>query len=141
MDLAYELHDLVRTLDRAAEGILRPEGLSYRRYLALVIIGEHAGVSGRELAGALGVTEAAVSGIVRRLLDDGLIRDLTVAGAGNIRRLALTDDGADLRDRCSELLGWSFDRNVRRIGIDPHELAATIRAIHDEVRSARHAGD
>lgn len=141
MDLAYELHDLVRTLDLAAERILRPDGLSYRRYVALVIIGEHPGVSGRDLAGALGVSDAAVSAIVRRLLGDGLVRDLTVAGAGNIRRLALTDGGAELRDRCSALLGSSFDENVRRVGIDPHELAATIRAIHDEVRSARHPGD
>ena len=38
MDLAFELHDLVLTLDRTAERLLTPHGLSYNRYVALVVI-------------------------------------------------------------------------------------------------------
>ena len=135
MDLAYELHDLVRTLDREAERILRPEGLSYHRYVALVVIGEHPGVTGRQLAGALGVTEAASSGIVRALLGAGLVENMAGAGAGNVRHLKLTGDGGRLLARCSELLGSSVDENARAIGIDPLELARTIRALHDELRT------
>ncbi|WP_167132581.1 MarR family winged helix-turn-helix transcriptional regulator [Paramicrobacterium chengjingii] len=135
MDLAYELHDLVRTLDRMAEKILRPHGLNVNRYVALVIISEHAGLTGRDLSGALGITEAAGSGIVRSLLTRGLIHDAAVTGSGNIRRLRLTDDGADVLRRCSLELGTSLDDNALAVGIDPTGLAATIRALHDEVRT------
>ena len=64
MDLAFELHDLVLTLDRTAERLLTPHGLSYNRYVALVVIAEHPGVTGRLLSNALRVSEAAASGIV-----------------------------------------------------------------------------
>lgn len=137
MDLAYELHDLVRTLDRMAEKILRPHGLNFNRYVALVIVSEHPGLTGRDLSGALGVTEAAGSGIVRSLLTHGLIDDAAEAGSGNVRRLRVTNDGAELVRRCSRELGTSLDDNARAIGVDPADLAATIRALHDEVRTFR----
>lgn len=137
MDLAYELHDLVRTLDKWAERMLRPEGLSYNKYVALVIVSEHPGVTGRELAGALGVTEAAGSGIVRSLLDAGLIRDQAEAGSGNVRHLRISETGAVLLERCSVILGSSLDDSARARGLDPQELASTIHDLHDEVRAVR----
>lgn len=139
MDLAFELHDLVRTLDKWAERMLRPEGLSYNKYVALVIVSEHPGMTGRDLARALGVTEAAGSGIVRSLLDIGLMEDQAGTGSGNVRRLNITDIGAVLLERCSAALGSSLDDNARAIGLDPQELASTIRGLHDEVRTVRNA--
>lgn len=141
MDLAHELHDLVRTLDRWAEQILRPEGLSYNQYVALIILSRHPGMTSRVLAGALGVTEAAGSGIVKALLTGGLITDQARPGAGNRRELHVTASGADKLERCGGLLGRSVDDNARTIGIDPDALAATIRALHDEVRTIRHPSD
>lgn len=135
VDLAYELHDLVRTLDREAERILHPEGLNYHRYVALVILSEHPGMTGRQLAGALGVTEAAASGIVRALIADGLIENTAGAGAGNVRHLRITTGGMTLLGRCTALLGSSLDENARAVQIDPEELARTIRALHDELRT------
>ena len=70
MDLAHELHDLVRTLDRWAEQMLRPEGLTYNQYVALVTLGQLPSITGRTLSKSLGVTEAAGSGIVKALLAD-----------------------------------------------------------------------
>ncbi|MDO5094130.1 MAG: hypothetical protein Q4D79_12090 [Propionibacteriaceae bacterium] len=134
MNLAHELHGLVRTLDRWAEWRLRPEGLSYNRYIALVILDEHPGITGRMLAGALEVTEAAASGIVRALLDGGHVRNMAGRGSGNVRRLALTDSGRSTLARASALLEGSLDDSARRIGIDPESLAFTIRKLHDEVR-------
>lgn len=133
MDLAYELHDLVRTLDRHAERMLRSEGLSYNRYVALVIISEHPGLTGRQLAGAVGVSEPAMSGILRQLLGAGLIANVAPAGTGNVRSFELTTAGAAARARATALLGDTLARSTRRIGVDPVGLAATIRAIHDEV--------
>ncbi|SEF12324.1 DNA-binding transcriptional regulator, MarR family [Arthrobacter alpinus] len=137
MDLAYELHDLVRTLDKWAERKLRPKGLSYNKYVALVIVSEHPGLTGRNLAKALGVTEAAGSGIVRSLLAAGLIVDGAPSGAGNVRSLSITEPGATVLAGCSVMLGSSLDDNAVAIGLDPHHLAETIRALHDEVRTVR----
>lgn len=136
MDLAYELHDLVLTLDRQAESLLRPAGITYRRYVALVIVDENPGVTGRELSRGLAVTEAAASGIVKRLLGDDLITDVAAAGSGHVRRLESTAPGRALRRRCDEVLGTSFDDTVRALGIDPGALAETIRSIHTAMLTA-----
>ena len=137
MDLAFELHDLVLTLDRTAERLLTPHGLSYNRYVALVVIAEHPGVTGRLLSNALRVSEAAASGIVRSLLDAGLVEDTAQRGDGNVRRLRATPAGVELRATCSDLLGSALDTAAWRIGVDPESLALSIRALHDQVRSPR----
>lgn len=135
MDLAYELHDLVRTLDRQAERMLRPLNLTYNRYLALEIVGEHPGVSGAQLARALGITEASCSALVRRLIADVHATDLAEKGSGNVRRLQLTEDGELLRAKASHALGGAFDDVVRSLGFDPLRLAQTIRSIHNELKN------
>ncbi|WP_432564814.1 MarR family winged helix-turn-helix transcriptional regulator [Kineococcus sp. SYSU DK003] len=134
MDLAHELHDLVRTLDQHAERALRPEGLSYHRYVALVITSEHPGLTGRQLARALGISEPSTSTLVRQLVAAGLVHDVAPAGAGNVRRLEVTELGKATRIRCTDLLGAALEDSARRIGLDPDRLAAAVRALHEEVR-------
>ena len=135
MDLAFELHDLVLTLDRTAERLLTPHGLSYNRYVALVVIAEHPGVTGRLLSNALRVSEAAASGIVRSLIKADLVDDVAPTGSGHVRHLRITPAGAALPTRRSQLLGSSLDAHARAIGIDPQSLAHAIRALHDELRT------
>lgn len=134
VDLAHELHDLVRTLDRHAERALRPEGLSYHRYAALIITSEHPGITGRRLAGALGISEPSTSALVRQLMSAGLLRDVAPVGAGNVRRLELTDHGESAKQRCTDLLGGALEQSARRVGLDAADLATAVRALHDEVR-------
>ena len=109
--------------------------MSYNRYVALVVIAEHPGVTGRLLSNALRVSEAAASGIVRSLLAAGLIDDVAPGGAGHVRHLQITPAGSALVEQCSQLLGSSLDAHARAIGIDPQSLAHTIRALHDELRT------
>ena len=135
VDLAHELHDLVRTLDRHAEQALRPEGLSYHRYVALIITSEHPGITGRQLAGALGISEPSTSALVRQLMSAGLLRDVAPPGVGNVRQLELTEVGETTKQRCTDLLGGALEHSARRIGLDAAELAATIHALHQEVSS------
>ena len=115
--------------------MLRPLNLTYNRYLALEIVSEHPGVSGAQLARALGITEASCSALVRRLIADGLAADLAQKGGGNVRRLHLTENGELLRGKASHALGGPFDDVVRRLGFDPLRLAQTIRSIHDELKN------
>lgn len=141
MDLAYELHDLVRTLDREADQMLRAESLSYNRYLALVILSEHPGMTSRQLAGAVGISEPSMSALVRQLQSAGLIDDARTPGSGNVRRLHTTRRGEDKIRTAGALLGGTLDDTARRLGIDPTELADTIHRLHSAVRGEAPIGD
>jgi DNA-binding MarR family transcriptional regulator len=115
--LSYELHKLTARLDRAADGLLRSHaGVSYSRFLALFAVSEGA-VSQRELARWLGQTEPSTSRMAGVLAEQGLLSATTVAGAGNRRRLRLTESGADLVDRCGRLLEGRFEELVERSGV------------------------
>jgi len=133
--LAHELNDLVLTLNRSAERRLAPLGLTFRRFLALTIIGEHPGLTGRDLSGAIGITEAAGSGLVRALMADRLVLDVASTGSGNRRRLQLSDTGEDLLRRSGEALGDSFDTFVAGLDIDPVALAETVHTITTALRA------
>lgn len=127
--LAYDLHVLVRVLDRSAEERLAPFGLSYQRYLALVIIDAAGGLTQRDLASALGQTEATASRTSAALSEAGLLAVSRTPGNGNRRSLTLTDAGEDLLARASERLGSDFDTVVRDIGQDPDLIAEHVRRL------------
>ncbi|WP_417216209.1 MarR family winged helix-turn-helix transcriptional regulator [Arthrobacter sp.] len=136
MDLAYELHDLVRTLDRHADAMLRPHGLTYNRFVTLVIAAEHPGLTGRQLARAVGISEPAMSAIVRHLLGAGLVDDGAGDGAGNVRRIRVTLAGAQRLGEARGTLGDSLTETARRLDIDTGELAATIHRLHQALRDS-----
>ena len=127
--LAHDLHVLVRFLDRSAEVRLTPFGISYARYLALVIVGDHEGLTQRELAEYLGQSEPTASRTAATLARAGWLEITRSPGTGNRRGLLLTETGRDLLERASEALGSAFDEVVRTIGHDPEALAADIRRL------------
>ncbi|WP_209324560.1 MarR family transcriptional regulator [Brevibacterium renqingii] len=110
--------------------MLRPEGMTYNQYVALVTLGQLPSITGRTLSKSLGVTEAAGSGIVKALLADDLITNGATPGSGNRRELHLTSAGEDKSAHCARLLGHSLDDNARAIGIGPSSLASAIRDLH-----------
>jgi DNA-binding MarR family transcriptional regulator len=115
--LSYELHKLTARLDRAADGLLRgQEGVSYSRFLALFAVSQGA-ANQRELARWLGQTEPSTSRMVGVLAAKGWLSATTVKGAGNRRRLQLTDPGFELVDRCGRLLENRFEDLVKRSGV------------------------
>lgn len=127
--LAYDLHILVRALDRSAEARLAPFGITYQRYLALLVVDAAAGLTQRELAGALGQTEATASRTATALADAGWLEVTRSPGAGNRRALTLTHEGRDLLRRAGERLGHDFDEVVRGIGQDPDLIAEHVRRL------------
>ena len=115
--LAYELHQLTARLDRAADELLRGEaGVSYARFLALFAVRETRGTQ-RELARWLGQSEPSTSRMVGVLTEVGLLSVSRPPGAGNQRRLELTEKGTRLVQRCGRLLDGRFTDLVRRSGI------------------------
>jgi DNA-binding MarR family transcriptional regulator len=118
--LSYELHKLTARLDRAADELLdREQGISYPRFLALFAVRETNG-SQRDLAQWLGQTEPSTSRMVNVLAGEGLLEVTRLEGAGNRRRLRLTNSGAELVERCCRLLEGRFEDLVRHSGV-PYE--------------------
>ncbi|WP_338748053.1 MarR family winged helix-turn-helix transcriptional regulator [Janibacter alittae] len=125
--LAYDLHVLVRTLDRSAETRLAPFGISYARYLAMVIVADHEGLTQRDLATALGQSEPTASRTASALAEAGWLEAERIPGAGNRRVLTLTSAGHELLRRSGTALGSAFDEVARAVGHDPDALAADVR--------------
>jgi DNA-binding MarR family transcriptional regulator len=117
-NLAFDLHLLTARLDRAADRILTEAlGVSYRRYLALLIVGKLEEPTQRALAVALEISEPSTSRMTTLLAEAGLLDVGPAAAGGNRRRLALTPQGKDLVDRGRELLETRFADLVARSGV------------------------
>jgi DNA-binding MarR family transcriptional regulator len=117
-NLGLELHTLVSRLERAGDRILRAEhGLSYRRFMALVVVGELGASSQRALAEGLGVTEPSISRMIAVLTDTGLLDVAPDPAGGNRRRIALTVAGRDLVNRVGTDLIGRLTEVVRASGV------------------------
>lgn len=129
--LTFDLHALTARLDRAADRLLRTHlGLPYRRFLALVLVGEGAPTQ-RALAERLGVTEPSTSRMVRVLSEAGLLEATPDPAGGNRRLLALTPAGRDQVEACAALLEGQFAGLVQYSGVDYERYAEdTRRLIH-----------
>ncbi|MFU8874448.1 MarR family winged helix-turn-helix transcriptional regulator [Micromonospora sp. SL4-19] len=106
-NLGLELHTLVSRLERAGDRILRADhGMSYRRFMVLVTVGELKACTQRALADSLAVTEPSISRMIAALAGTGLLTVAPDPAGGNRRRIALTDAGRELVERAgTELIG------------------------------------
>ncbi len=80
---------------RLAEGRLREVGLSVAQFDVLAHVGAHEGITQQELAQRLLVTQGAITQLLDRLEQRGVIRRCP---DGRINRLVLTEEGRRLRD-------------------------------------------
>jgi DNA-binding MarR family transcriptional regulator len=131
-NLGMELHTLLARLERAGDRILRAtQGLSYRRFLVLVMVDELGASTQRALADGLGVTEPSVSRMVAALADTGLLDAVADPAGGNRRRIALTDAGRDLVRRGTADLAERLAAAVEAAGVPFDTYYAHTRALND----------
>jgi DNA-binding MarR family transcriptional regulator len=136
--LSYELHKLAARLDSAADGLLsREAGVSYSRFLALFAVRETGG-SQRDMARWLGLTEPSTSRMVGVLAADELLIVGRMPGAGNRRQLQLTDEGARLVERCSQMLEDRFADLVARSGVSYPTYQRYTRRLLAQLDSDQH---
>lgn len=127
--LAFDLHVLTARLDREADRLLRAHlGLPYRRFLALVLVGEGAPTQ-KVLAERLGVTEPSTSRMVGVLAAAGLLDVSPDPAGGNRRRLALSPFGREQVEACAALLEGRFAGLVGRSGVGYERYAADTRRL------------
>jgi DNA-binding MarR family transcriptional regulator len=138
--LTFDLHVLTARLDRSADRILRAEvGLPFRRFLALLLVGEDAPTQ-RVLAERLGLTEPSTSRMVGVLADEGLLDVGPDPAGGNRRRLVLTPAGKERVEACLKVLEGRFADLVARSGVPYDQYAEHTRrlvAALDDTTEAR----
>lgn len=123
--LSFRLHVLTAKLDRAADQILRAEhNISYRRFLALTLVGEMGATTQRALAEALGVTEPATSRMTGVLAEAGLLDVQPDPAGGHRRRLGLTPEGKHLVASVQQALEARLADLMAHSGVPYAEYAA-----------------
>ncbi|GAA3437099.1 MarR family winged helix-turn-helix transcriptional regulator [Kutzneria kofuensis] len=84
----------LRITSRTGAGPLQDTDLTMRQLKVLLVLSFQDGASGQDLARALGVGLAAVTGITHRLSARGLIRRAVDPHDRRVRRIYLTDKGS-----------------------------------------------
>ena len=134
VSLTHQLHLLVRRMDHYADGLLAEHGLTYRRFLTLLIVDEHPGATQRAVAERTGASEPAASRLLRSLAEDGLVAMGRTPGGGNRRALQLTGAGRERLAAASAAVGGSFDDLVSALGIDGAALSRDVTRLSDALR-------
>lgn len=130
-NLGLELHTLVSRLERAGDRILRANhGLSYRRFMVLVMVGELGASTQRALADRLAVTEPSVSRMIAALAGTGLLTVAPDPAGGNRRRIALTDSGRTLVNRAGTELIQRLTELVESSGVPFESYLAHTRRLN-----------
>ncbi|WP_157874084.1 MarR family winged helix-turn-helix transcriptional regulator [Psychromicrobium lacuslunae] len=133
-DLGHLLHDIVMHMDRDADARLSPLGLTLRRFVAMTVIAEHPGITSRQLAAPLGISEPAVSQALKPLAARELIYDASPQGSGRSINWQLSSEGERLFSEARDRLGNDFDDLVRRTGLNPDLLAGQLQSILNELK-------
>ncbi|WP_321449139.1 MarR family transcriptional regulator [uncultured Cohaesibacter sp.] len=95
--LCFSLYSASLAMTQLYKPLLEPLGLTYPQYLIMLILWEHDGVSLKDIGTKLGQKSGALTPVLKRLEQDGLVqrvRDEKDERALNIR---LTEKGKELR--------------------------------------------
>lgn len=126
-------HRLVRALEQMRHlGGVRPWGeslradLSLSQFRALVVLAHRPGLAQKELAEALGLTPAATSTALQRLLASGLVRREADAADSRMVRLFLTADGHAIVSQMQTARRQAAAALLARLDPDDQELLVTL---------------
>jgi DNA-binding MarR family transcriptional regulator len=117
--LCFALYAATNAITRSYRPLLDGIGLTYPQFLVLVILWEHRSRSVGQLAETLHLASHALSPIVARLEDGGLVRRVRDTADGRVVRVELTERGSQL-----EPVAAAIQQEVRgRTLLDDADLA------------------
>ncbi|GAB1508695.1 MarR family winged helix-turn-helix transcriptional regulator [Actinophytocola sp. KF-1] len=102
--IGYALKQAAAALRTAMDAALRPLGLSVPQYACLELLGRRPGLSASELARGAFVTRQSMHTVLQGLQDRGLLTRPPVAPQGRALPTQLTDEGAAMLARASEIV-------------------------------------
>jgi DNA-binding MarR family transcriptional regulator len=112
----YRLHDVVIRLDRIAQELLKPLGMSYGEFLVLLHIAEQPGTRHYEVARRMGLSKTSVSLRVKVLLDRQWVFQYQNRENRREQQLEPTAHGREMLDRAVETLEGAAEPLFAELG-------------------------
>jgi len=127
--LTHRIHLLGQALSSSAEKILRAEfEIGFSDFLCLLGVARNQLPSQTELARFVGVSEAGISRIVTRLVEQNLIIAETDSANRRRSQIALSATGSKLVEKADALLEERFGRSIGHLATS-EDLAAFERVL------------
>lgn len=101
--LCFALYNASRALIRAYGPLLEPLGLTYPRYLAMLVLWEKDGASVKALGERLALDSGTLTPLLKRLEQQGLVTRRRDPGDERVVLIHLTPEGKKLRDRARRI--------------------------------------
>jgi DNA-binding MarR family transcriptional regulator len=131
--LCFALYAATNAITRAYRPLLRELGITYPQYLTLMALWQHGNASVGELARHLDLPGHAVTPLLQRLEQRGLILRRRSPLDTRVVLVELTADGIEL-----ETAAAAVQRAVEcSTGLSPHALAGLRGELHDLVEELR----
>ena len=139
IDPAVTVHELSAELGQAADALLgQRHGISFARYRVLRALRRDGTSTQHELAGRLGIGDAAISRMLPGLIEQGWCLVEDDPQHGRRRRVRLTPSGADIERDCAVFLSEGFRGAASDAGVDVESFLAAAEAITAQLRSSLH---
>lgn len=138
--IGYLLHHISAVLARNSDQILQEQlGIGFSQFKILLILQQKSGVQQKQIATALGQTEASISRQIRLLQDVGMLT--SVINPSNRRRhiIQLTPKGLKVNDRAMQILnGYHSPVFARLNEKQQSQLAEMLGEIHQSLCVGEH---
>lgn len=138
--IGYLLHHISAVLARNSDQILQEQlGIGFSQFKILLILQQKSGVQQKQIATALGQTEASISRQIRLLQDSGLLTSTVHPNNRRQHIIRLTPKGLKVIDRAMQILnGYHAPVFARLNERQQSQLADMLGEIHNSLCSAEH---
>ncbi|MET9711236.1 MarR family transcriptional regulator [Nocardiopsis alba] len=126
--LCFALYTASRALTGLYREILTDLGLTYPQYLVMLVLWEHDPLPVKELGRALSLDTGTLSPLLRRMEGAGLLTRSRGSEDERVVHVALTDEGARLRERARDIP----HRVLCATGL-PRDRVEDLRSLLDQV--------
>lgn len=100
--LCFPLYAAAKSLIRRYEPFLAPLGLTYTQYIVMMVLWEKKEITINDLGERVYLDSGTLSPLVNKLVAKGFVEKRKLDD-GRFRLLCLTEEGAELRERCLDI--------------------------------------
>ena len=118
--LCFPLYAAARNVINLYTPHLRPLGLTYTRYIVLMVLWQDGGMTVGDLCRRLYLDSGTLTPLLKKMEAEGLVTRTRSSEDERVVTVALTDEGDALRDRVRDIPG----RVSCCVGLDSREAAA-----------------
>jgi DNA-binding MarR family transcriptional regulator len=134
-NIGYLIQHVAFTMSRQNDQVLQERlGIGYSQFKILMVLQRTPNIQQRQIADALGQTEASISRQIRIMTDKGLLNSRVSPHNRRIRLTTTTDKGLEITEEATSVLnsyhGAMFNRFSER---DSEQLIRTLGAMHEKV--------